>query len=30
MRPAYSAAEVKKYGVEQHTEYRLPVFHATF
>ncbi len=30
VRPMYSAVELKKYGVEQHMELRVPVFRATF
>jgi len=30
VRPMYSSIEVKKYGVEQRTEVRLPIFQATF
>ena len=30
LRPAYSPLEMKKFGVEQHTELQLPVFRATF
>jgi hypothetical protein len=30
IRPMYSSVEVKKYGLEQRTEVRLPIFQATF
>jgi hypothetical protein len=30
IRPMYTTAEVRKYGVDQRAEFRLPLFQATF